>query len=462
MHLLQKGNRARTVEPTAANKTSSRSHALLSVTVRQTKPLQHPHHLRSRVKHGKLFMIDLAGSERASQTKVERNVLDVSYHVSQYRTIISELRDEIARLKAKMTEERPRSGDTSTDKGEKLKLLRDQIVSTFREQMRLRRRLMDYDGHLLRLSSEADRQHALISLWESRNNKLYKNNHTANKWHGRRPNTDPEMDVDQDIMDVDIDAPLQMAWSELSFIEKEQERYAELRASTERELEGCRQRGVALENELPSQISSEEERELLALMCRVHELEVEKMALQSERLIKQHELRRRDLVILRYDRQRQLCEEIITRQRQLMEEGCVTLPPDLQELYRIYQQEIHAATYTDSSPSFQSGVPFSSYTRDKDKLPPIQSSAEPLFHRSLRYNADPEMDRAGSDISMRTPNSSAGSDYIPSPLPPITGTDGIGRMGQLSSLPPPAVLFPPISGPNKGLHDASRYLSRYV
>jgi kinesin family protein 18/19 len=70
MHLLQKGNRARTVEPTAANKTSSRSHALLSVTVRQTSPVQLPDKMRSRIKHGKLFMIDLAGSERASQTKV--------------------------------------------------------------------------------------------------------------------------------------------------------------------------------------------------------------------------------------------------------------------------------------------------------------------------------------------------------------------------------------------------------
>lgn len=56
-------------------------------------------------------------------------------------------------------------------------------------------------------------------------------------------------------------------------------------------------------------------------MCRVHELEADKMALQSERLVRQHELRRRDLAILRYDRQRQLSEEIITRQRQLIE-GC--------------------------------------------------------------------------------------------------------------------------------------------
>ncbi|XP_021913192.1 kinesin-like protein KIF19 isoform X2 [Zootermopsis nevadensis] len=536
MHLLQKGNRARTVEPTAANKTSSRSHALLSVTVRQTSPLQPPEQMRSRIKHGKLFMIDLAGSERASQTKnrgkrlqegahinrsllalgncinalsggaryvnyrdskltrllkdalsgncrtvmiahvspaamhkeesrntllyadraknistkVERNVLDVSYHVSQYRTIISELRDEISRLRSKMEEDRPRSGDASNNRGGKLKLLREKIVSTFREQMRLRRRLMEYNAQLLSLSTEAEQQHAIISQWESQNNKLYKNSHnTAVRLQNRRPNTDPDLAADRG------DGPLQIAWSELSFIEKEQERYAELRASTERELENCKQRGAALENELPSQISSDDERELLALMCRVHELEAEKMALQSERLIKQHELRRRDLVILRYDRQRHICEEIITRQRKLMEEGRVTLPPDLQELYRLYQQEIHASTYTDASPSYESGVPFSSYTRDKDKLPPIHPSAEPLFHRSMRRDTDNDLDHVESDITMRTPNSSAGSDYTPSPLPPIPGTTAVARLGQLSSLPPPAVLFPPIANPGKRSLDTS-------
>lgn len=64
MQLLTKGNRQRTQEPTAANKTSSRSHAVLQVTVRR----------RSRradsleeVRVGRLFMVDLAGSERASQ-----------------------------------------------------------------------------------------------------------------------------------------------------------------------------------------------------------------------------------------------------------------------------------------------------------------------------------------------------------------------------------------------------------
>lgn len=71
--------------------------------------------------------------------------------------------------------------------------------------------------------------------------------------------------------------------------------------------------------ELPSRINSDEERELLALMLRVHELEADKMMLQSERLVKQHELRRRELLLLRYDRQRQISDEIITRQRRIME-----------------------------------------------------------------------------------------------------------------------------------------------
>lgn len=70
IRLLQKGNKARTMEPTALNETSSRSHALLSINVRQTFPMHKNDKLKARVKQGKLFMIDLAGSERAAQTKV--------------------------------------------------------------------------------------------------------------------------------------------------------------------------------------------------------------------------------------------------------------------------------------------------------------------------------------------------------------------------------------------------------
>ncbi|PIO57850.1 hypothetical protein TELCIR_20730, partial [Teladorsagia circumcincta] len=57
MQILQEGNLRRTQEATEANKTSSRSHALLQVQI-----------LKNNRPHSKLFLIDLAGSERASNT----------------------------------------------------------------------------------------------------------------------------------------------------------------------------------------------------------------------------------------------------------------------------------------------------------------------------------------------------------------------------------------------------------
>jgi kinesin family protein 18/19 len=65
MSLLHQGNRQRTTEATGANVTSSRSHAVLQVVVEQRDRTAG---IVAQVNVGKLSMIDLAGSERASQT----------------------------------------------------------------------------------------------------------------------------------------------------------------------------------------------------------------------------------------------------------------------------------------------------------------------------------------------------------------------------------------------------------
>lgn len=61
-----KGNKQRTQEPTAANRTSSRSHAVLQVAVRQQSRCRD---VLQEVRFARLFMIDLAGSERAAQVR---------------------------------------------------------------------------------------------------------------------------------------------------------------------------------------------------------------------------------------------------------------------------------------------------------------------------------------------------------------------------------------------------------
>lgn len=60
--------------------------------------------------------------------------------MSQYRDIISDLRSEISRLKSKMVEDRPTSAELRSGRstGTPVKQLREQIIATFREQMKLR------------------------------------------------------------------------------------------------------------------------------------------------------------------------------------------------------------------------------------------------------------------------------------------------------------------------------------
>ncbi|GAB4859415.1 hypothetical protein Ancab_010881 [Ancistrocladus abbreviatus] len=66
MALLQQGNKNRTTEPTRANETSSRSHAILQVVVEYRTRDATTMDVVSKV--GKLSLIDLAGSERALAT----------------------------------------------------------------------------------------------------------------------------------------------------------------------------------------------------------------------------------------------------------------------------------------------------------------------------------------------------------------------------------------------------------
>ncbi|KAJ1527139.1 hypothetical protein ONE63_008673 [Megalurothrips usitatus] len=558
LQLLHRGNRARTVEPTAANRASSRSHALLSVRLTRAPTPAAPRALSAP--SGRLYMIDLAGSERASNTKnrgkrlqegghINRSLLALGNcinalaggaryvnfrdskltrllkdaltgdcravmiaHVSpgerhgdetrntlayahragtitsragQYRDIVSDLRAEISRLRAKLAEGAEGTDssspsavgppvsmptDASTQSGggpggpatnPALTRLRDDLVATFREQMRLRRTLLDIDAQLLRLDSETDRQQMILS----RANKLYQAQAGAPSTAGTtrtsyraarstRSTRGPPSTIASTIADTETSdgesgsppgSPMRRALYALESIEHERSRLVDLRAKTERDLERARGQAARLEDELPLQASSGEERELLSLVLRVHELEAERLALQGERELRRHELRRRDLLLMRYDRQRHICDEIITRQRRLIEDGRLSLPPDLHDLYRLYQKEIHAAAYSAFSPYSAHGLTDaygslgSTFTADStgrglytaqagadsmdvrtsartNELPAIRRG-ERMYRRGTRGqrgHGDGGGGRAGDSASRssgRSPNSSNGSDW---------------------------------------------------
>ncbi|XP_012933053.1 kinesin-like protein KIF18B isoform X2 [Heterocephalus glaber] len=68
LEMLSRGNRSRTQHPTDANATSSRSHAIFQVLVRQQDRVPG---LEQTLRVAKMSLIDLAGSERASSTHAQ-------------------------------------------------------------------------------------------------------------------------------------------------------------------------------------------------------------------------------------------------------------------------------------------------------------------------------------------------------------------------------------------------------
>lgn len=111
--------------------------------------------------------------------QLRRNVIDVSYHISQYQQIIHELAQEIALLKDQRTELESRishldpklaehqlhqqqNHQQSKAKIEETLKLRESLLQAFKEQIKLRKNILELDNALMDISIEADRNRKIL------------------------------------------------------------------------------------------------------------------------------------------------------------------------------------------------------------------------------------------------------------------------------------------------------------
>ncbi|XP_008102328.1 kinesin-like protein KIF19 isoform X2 [Anolis carolinensis] len=439
MQLLMKGNKQRTQEPTAANRTSSRSHAVLQVTVRQKSRIKN---IMQEVRVGRLFMIDLAGSERASQTQnrgqrmkegahinrsllalgncinalsdragvkyvnyrdskltrllkdslggnsrtvmiahispassafeesrstltyaerakcirttVKRNLLNVSYHIAQYTSIIADLRNEIHRLQRKIEQQEPRRArhdirsiqaevqlHGNSSERQEMDQLREQLISTFREQMDVRRHLMELENNYMEIQIESSRHLLIIADWEQEKaRRAQKWREEQRKESDTKDESEKDSDTGDDLSDVPEPQEVTLAREHITTLLGEQDKLQKQKAELEKRFWEVRQRGHRLEEALPWRISSEEQREVLSLLCKVHELEVENTAIQSGSLLKDNLIRHQERTVHHFERHRSLCHRIIHEQRQIIQESQTLVPSHLEELYQAYLQDL--------------------------------------------------------------------------------------------------------------------------
>ncbi|XP_038155209.1 kinesin-like protein KIF19 isoform X2 [Cyprinodon tularosa] len=442
MELLMKGNKQRTQEPTAANRTSSRSHAVLQVAVKQQSRCRD---VLQEVRFARLFMIDLAGSERAAQTqnrgqrlkegahinrsllalgncinalsdkngnkyvnyrdskltrllkdslggnsrtvmiahispasmafeesrntlayadraksirtRVKKNLINVSYHIAQYTNIISDLRCEIQRLKKKISEQASLKisseradirniqaevqAQSSQQSRAEMDELREQLLDAFRQQMKIRKSLIELENSNMEIQMDTSRHLVTVADWEQEQSKRRR------KWRAERRKESVNKDESEKDSDSSESPPdstetreVAVARENLVLLMAEQKKIQKQKGLLEQKFLELRDRGRRLEELLPRRVSSEEQREVLGLLCKVHELEMENAEMQSHALIKDSVIRQKNFVVQRFEQHRHLCDEIIQQQRQFIDEHSLLVPLHLQELYETYMREL--------------------------------------------------------------------------------------------------------------------------
>ncbi|XP_029871358.1 kinesin-like protein KIF19 isoform X3 [Aquila chrysaetos chrysaetos] len=420
MQLLARGNRQRTQEPTAANRTSSRSHAVLQVTVRRR-------HRGRGLRHGRLFMIDLAGSERAAQTQnrgqrmkegahinrsllalgncinalshrastkyinyrdskltrllkdslggnshtvmiahispastafeesrstlayahraksirttVRHNLLSVSY------SVMADLRREIQRLKGQGDAEpgRPGQGEHRDIpyiqaqvrlRGTRPELgrVREEMLGACRERAALRHRL------LLRLEGTALRAQHLLALARTRRGQRW-----SEEGQGEPDGPgdgEGDSDTGHEWLDVPEPPDVAVAHENIAALLEEQGRLRQRKAELARRFRQSQRHARRLEEALRCRSSSEEQREVLALLCRLHQLELDLAETRSHTLLEGGLRHPPAAAARRFNRHRVLCARIIQQQQQLIADHRLSVPRSLEELYQTYLQEL--------------------------------------------------------------------------------------------------------------------------
>lgn len=413
MAILKEGNKQRTQEPTAANKTSSRSHAVLIVSVRQRNRVDGIH---QQLRVGKMFLIDLAGSERAAntqnrgkrmvegahinrsllalgncinalsdknvskyvnyrdskltrllkdslggncktvmvahvspasfffeesrntlayadrakniRTKVRQNVLDMTLHISQYSNIITELREEIRRLKQKLDQQgqtqrhavpvhTPHNEGQRNDDDVEFSQLRNELQNVLDNQTELRKSLIELAKSEAEMKVESSRLQLEL-------NRIEQGGHL--ELNQGSPKDNPPFDA-------------KTVKKEIQTLMKDMKASERQKKDIERKLDDLRNKTFKLQEELRRLSNSPHQKEILALLSRIHALEAENTQLQSNLLLRLFDLRRRDLMISLQDHQQLLGSELIQQQRTLIGESRVAVPSHIADLQNVYHRE---------------------------------------------------------------------------------------------------------------------------
>ena len=277
------------------------------------------------------------------KTNVQRNVLNVNFHISEYVQLINNLRGEIKVLKDQLKDggeasytppgvslPSPKHGarqqpstplqvlresmrsaaSMSSASGEGRSLvnnMRQRIVENFQERMQLRRSLIELEDQNVQNSIEVSKRQLIVVQWSEE--------------RGMTPGNTALLNRADFAASLQAKAPLEIreAWQECEQIRKAILKNNAMKKNIAKRLRHNEREADKFRSELTDKITGEDRRELMELQYQVGRLELENMELEQHRIVHQSILKGKDLMIQKLRLQVAVRDKVIARQKAILE-----------------------------------------------------------------------------------------------------------------------------------------------
>lgn len=316
-----------------------------------------------------LNTLKYANRAKNIKTNVQRNVLNVNYHISEYVELINNLRSEIQVLKNQIGTGPPgdrvstshllareagiaavgmfspvppsaglpagiaahmqssaavihgpstpfqalreslKSGAAGEGR-EFVNNMRQRIVDNFQEKMQLRRSLIELEDQNVQNSIEVSKRQLLIVQWSEKHGNMLKKNGM-----GALTKADFAAYIigngSPDIVE---------AWQECEQLRKAIIKNNGMKKNIAKRLRHNEREAEKFREELGTNVTGEDRRELMALQYQVGRLELENMELEQHRIVHESILKGKDLVIQKLKLQLAVRDKLINRQQGILKE----------------------------------------------------------------------------------------------------------------------------------------------
>ncbi|CAM9806509.1 unnamed protein product, partial [Ectocarpus fasciculatus] len=276
-----------------------------------------------------LNTLKYANRAKNIKTTVQRNELNVNHHISEYVSLIANLRNEIKMLKDQMTEEKQpgdvaagsdlealresmRSAAAGSGEGrEFVNAMREKIVDNFQERMQLRRSLIELEDINVQNSIEISKRQLVVVHWA----------------HDQSPSLvsgkgAEGIDLDQLNLVISQAGPTEVkeAWQECEQLRKAVSKNQMMKKNIAKRLRYNEKEAEKFRSGLSEKITGEDRRELMELQYQVGKLELENMELEQQRMVHDSILKGKDLTIHKLKLQLAMKDKLIQRQRTVLHE----------------------------------------------------------------------------------------------------------------------------------------------